>query len=70
MGLLYAEEHATLELQARERVCAQLIAERRKAETRPLLWALRQLYYRYIGTILAGLVLFIVVSMVWARMKA
>ncbi|HBP6730950.1 TPA: hypothetical protein L6B36_28995 [Pseudomonas aeruginosa] len=69
-AVLYAEERATSELQARERACTQLIAEQKKAEARPLRWALRQLYYRYASTVFAGLVLTIAVGIVWVKMKA
>lgn len=49
-AVLYAEEHATSELKARERACDRLIAKQRSAEARPLRWALKQLYYRYAST--------------------
>lgn len=56
-AVLYAEERATSELQARDRACAQLIVEQRRAEARPVRWALRRLYIHYASTVLAGLVL-------------
>jgi GNAT superfamily N-acetyltransferase len=64
-SILHAGEHATLELQRSERACAELIAEQRKAEARPLLWALRQLCHRHTNTIFTWLILLIVVGMVW-----
>jgi hypothetical protein len=67
--VLYAEEHATSELQARERACAELIADRKKAEAHPLRWALRQLYHRYAELVFAGLLLSIVAGMAWIRLK-
>jgi hypothetical protein len=68
--ILYAEERASSELQARDRACVELIAEQKKAETRPLRWALRQLYYRYAGSACTGLVLAIVVCIAWIKMAA
>jgi len=65
---LYAEERATSELQARDRACAQLIAEQRRAEARPVRWALRRLYIHYASTVLAGLVLTALVGMAWIKM--
>ena len=67
-AVLYAEERATSELQARDRACAQLIAEQRRAEARPVRWALRRLYIHYASTVLAGLVLTALVGMVWIKM--
>ena len=67
-AVLYAEERATSELQARDRACAQLIAEQRRAEARPLRWALRRLYVHYASTVLAGLVLTAIVGMAWIKM--
>lgn len=67
--VLGALEHATLELQVCEQTRTQLIAEQRKAEARPLLWALKQLYYRH-STVFIGIILFIVVGMIWVKMKA
>lgn len=49
-AVLYAKEHATAELKARERACVLLIAEQRNAAAHPLRWALKQLYYRYAST--------------------
>lgn len=69
-AVLYAEERATSELRARERACDRLIAEQRSAEAQPLRWALKQLYYRYAGTVMAGLVLAMLVGMAWVKMKA
>ncbi|EMI6952642.1 TPA: hypothetical protein SMV53_004522 [Pseudomonas aeruginosa] len=66
-AVLYAEERATFELQASDRACAQLISEQKKAEVRPLRWALRQLYYRYASTVFAGLILFIVIGLSWIK---
>lgn len=68
-AVLYAEERATSELQARDRACAQLIAEQKLAEARPLRWALRRLYFRYASTVFAGFVLAVVVGMAWVKMK-
>lgn len=67
-AVLYAEERATSELQARDRACAQLIAEQRRAEARPVRWALRRLYIHYASTVLAGLVLTALVGMAWIKM--
>lgn len=67
-AVLYAEERATSELQARDRACAQLIAEQRRAEARPVCWALRRLYIHYASTVLAGLVLTALVGMAWIKM--
>ena len=67
-AVLYAEESATSELQARDRACAQLIAEQRRAEARPVRWALRRLYIHYASTVLAGLVLTALVGMAWIKM--
>ena len=67
-AVLYAEERATSELQARDRACAQLIAEQRRAEARPVRWALRRLYVHYASTVLAGLVLTAIVGMAWIKM--
>ena len=67
-AVLYAEERATSELQARDRACAQLIAEQRRAEARPVRWALRRLYIHYDSTVLAGLVLTALVGMAWIKM--
>lgn len=67
-SVLYAEERATSELQARDRACAQLIAEQRRAEARPVRWALRRLYIHYASTVLAGLVLTALVGMAWIKM--
>ncbi|EPB8062569.1 hypothetical protein ACW57B_005655 [Pseudomonas aeruginosa] len=67
-AVLYAEERATSELQARDRACAQLIAEQRRAEARPVRWALRRLYIHYASTVLAGLVLMALVGMAWIKM--
>lgn len=66
--VLYAEERATSELQARDRACTQLIAEQRRAEARPVLWALRRLYDHYASTVLVGLVLTALVGMAWIKM--
>lgn len=66
--VLYAEERATSELQARDRACAQLIAERRRAEARPVRWVLRRLYIDYASIVLAGLVLTALVVMAWIKM--
>ncbi|WP_311177926.1 hypothetical protein [Escherichia coli] len=66
-AVLYAEERATSELQARDRACAQLIAEQRRAEARPVRWALRRLYIHYASTVLAGLVLTALVGMAWIK---
>ena len=67
-AVLYAEERATSELQARDRACAQLIAEQRRAEARPVRWALRRLYIHYASTVLAGLILTALVGMAWIKM--
>ena len=67
-AVLYAEESATSELQARDRACAQLIAEQRRAEARPVRWALRRVYIHYASTVLAGLVLTALVGMAWIKM--
>ena len=67
-AVLYAEERATSELQARDRACAQLIAEQRRAEARPVRWVLRRLYIHYASTVLAGLVLTALVGMAWIKM--
>ena len=67
-AVLYAEERATSELQARDRACAELIAEQKQAEARPLRWALRRLYAHYASTVLAGLVLTAMLSMAWVKM--
>lgn len=67
-AVLYAEERATSELQARDRAYAQLIAEQRRAEARPVRWALRRLYIHYASTVLAGLVLTALVGMAWIKM--
>ena len=67
-AVLYAEERATSELQARDRACAQLIAEQRRAEARPVRWAVRRLYIHYASTVLAGLVLTALVGMAWIKM--
>jgi GNAT superfamily N-acetyltransferase len=66
--VLYAEKHATLELQARDRACAQLIAERKRAEAHPLRWALQRLYFHHASTVVTGLVLSIIVGSVWVAM--
>ena len=65
---LYAEERATSELQARDRACAELIAEQKRVEARPLRWALRRLYAHYASTVLAGLVLTAMVGMALVNM--
>lgn len=49
---------------------AELIAEQKKAEARPLRWALKQLYYRYAIAVFSGLVLTIAASIVWIKKKA
>lgn len=66
--VLYAEKRATLELQARERACAQLIADQIRAEAHPLRWALQRLYFRHASTVVTGLVLSIIVGSVWVAM--
>jgi GNAT superfamily N-acetyltransferase len=68
-AVLYAEERATSELQARDRACAQLIAEQRRAEARPVRWALRQLYYRYANTVLGVAVLTMLIGMALLRIR-
>ena len=60
--------HRNTQLQARDRACAQLIAEQRRAEARPVRWALRRLYIHYASTVLAGLVLTALVGMAWIKM--
>ncbi|MDR0273794.1 MAG: hypothetical protein LBI48_00310 [Burkholderiaceae bacterium] len=67
--VLCAKERATSELHACDLTCARLIAEQKKAETRPLRWALRQLYFRYASLVFAGLFLMAVVGMVWIKMR-
>ncbi|MDR2164228.1 MAG: hypothetical protein LBO79_01045 [Zoogloeaceae bacterium] len=68
-AVLYAEERATSELQARDRACAQLIAEQRRAEARPVRWVLRQLYYRYASTVLGVAVLTMLIGMALLRIR-
>jgi GNAT superfamily N-acetyltransferase len=67
--ILLSKELATSELEARSRACKELTAEQRRAEERPLRWALKQLYYRYASMVIAGLVLIMLAGMVWAKMR-
>lgn len=67
--VLYAEERASSEIEARERACRNLITERRQAEDHPVCWALRQLYYRYASMVFAGAVLAMLVAIVWIKVN-
>ncbi len=66
--LLHEREHLAAELQALDRACAEITAERRAAEARPLRWALLQLYDRYTVPLVATLVLAGLAWMLWVKL--
>lgn len=60
-------ERLSSDLNARDHACANLIAERKRAEARPIRWALRQLYFRHSQSVFVGLVLIVIIGASWAK---
>lgn len=60
-------ERMLSDLNARDRACANLIAERKRAEARPIRWALGQLYFRHSQSIFVGLVLVVIIGLSWIK---
>lgn len=68
--VLYSEERASSELIHRNRACSDLIAEIRRAEAKPIRWALKILYYQYVGIMTGGAVLALILAVVWSQLRA
>lgn len=60
-------ERISSDLNARDHACANLIAERKRAESRPIRWALGQLYFRHSQSVFVGLVLIVIIGASWAK---
>lgn len=60
-------ERILSDLNARDRACANLIAEQRRAEARPFRWALGQLYSKYSQTIFVVLVFIVIMGVSWVK---
>ncbi|MGP8291146.1 hypothetical protein ACT3OH_12860 [Vreelandella zhanjiangensis] len=67
---ILAEERITWDLHSRDKACAELIAERKKAEAHPLRWAVGRLYSRYRDIALFGVILALIVGAVWFRVMS
>ena len=68
-SLLYAEQTASSELEARDRACKDLIDSIRKAEKHPILWMLKELYYRHREALLKWSMIALVLGAVWHQLK-
>lgn len=66
-SLVDLNERISSDLNARDRACANLIAEQKWAEARPIRWALRQLYFRHSQSVFVGLVLIMIIGASWAK---
>lgn len=66
---LDAAASAQFELEARNHACAYLMAEQKKAEARPLRWAIRRLYIQNVAQITVGLCLAIFFSLLWFKTR-
>jgi GNAT superfamily N-acetyltransferase len=67
-GVLYAEQRALSELTHRNRACESLISERKNAESKPIRWALKMLYYQYGGILAGGAAIALLLAMVWSNL--
>ena len=70
VATLSAKELATSALEARERANKWLVAERNSAQARPLRWAMKHLYHRYSGELLAILFIMLMVGVVWSEVNS
>lgn len=61
-------ESAQLKLGTLNHAFADLLAEQKKAEARPLRWAVRRLYGQHSGAVIAGCALAICASLLWFKM--
>ena len=62
-------EYASAELVQRERAVAELLGERRRAEARPLRWALRQVWWRTAPMLGLLAVLLVFLAAAWSSFK-
>lgn len=67
--VLDARNLASSELLHRERGIRGLLEDRRKAEAKPLQWALRELWSRYRGNIIAGVFIAVIAAVAWTQWK-
>lgn len=65
--VLYTKERVSSELQQRTRAIEDLVKERRRAESRPMRWALKTLYYQNAGIVSVGMVLGAIAAALWLR---
>lgn len=68
-SLLYAEQTASSELEARDRACKDLQDSIRKAEKHPILWMLKALYYRHGEALLKWSMIALVLGGAWHQLK-
>lgn len=66
-SILDLNERISSDLDGRNRAFSDLIAERRSAESRPVRWALGQLYFRYSQSIILGIVLIVIIGLSWIK---
>jgi GNAT superfamily N-acetyltransferase len=67
--ILYAEKNASFELIHRERAIKELLDDRKKAEAKPIRWALRVLWWRYARLVPIGIIITGLVALIWARFR-
>jgi GNAT superfamily N-acetyltransferase len=67
--ILYAEKNASFELIHRERAIKELLDDRKKAEAKPIRWALRILWWRYARLVPIGIIITGLVALIWARFR-
>jgi hypothetical protein len=68
--VIYAKERASYELADRRRICADLIAERQRAQAKPIRWALNTIYPSYVAIVTSGAFLAVLIAVVWLQFRA
>jgi hypothetical protein len=66
---LYAEKNASSELAHRDRAIKEILDDLKKAEAKPIRWALRILWWRYADIVVSGTVIAGLVALFWARFR-